>query len=170
MKKNDSVITNQLRSKLLLTNLYNKTSIKEARLTLNFNKLKSFNDDIVLEGLFLLEFISSLKTNISYYKKMYQEVNLQVTSIVRREYLFYFITLLKLFYFPLLVRRGIFLTEAFDKVDNYYFTLTNINSFLLLPDVYFKWNTPINCFLNFNTKNKESTKLLLNYYNFPVFK
>jgi len=72
MKKNNKITTNQLRSKLLLTNLYNIPSIKNARLTINFNKLKSFNDDIVLEGLFLLEFISSLKTNISYYKKMYQ--------------------------------------------------------------------------------------------------
>ena len=138
MKKNNKITTNQLRSKLLLTNLYNIPSIKNARLIINFNKLKSFNDDIVLEGLFLLEFISSLKTNISYYKKMYQEVNLQITSILRRDYLFYFIILLRLFYFPLLVRRSIFLTEAFDKVNNYYFTLTNINSFLLLPDIYFK--------------------------------
>ena len=170
MKKNNKITTNQLRSKLLLTNLYNIPSIKNARLIINFNKLKSFNDDIVLEGLFLLEFISSLKTNISYYKKMYQEVNLQITSILRNEYFFYFIILLRLFYFPLLVRRSIFLTEAYNKANNYYFTLTNINSFLLLPDIYFKWNTPINCFLDLNTKYKKTSKLLLQYLNFPVFK
>jgi uncharacterized membrane-anchored protein len=37
--------------------------------------LKSFNDVLILEGLFLLEFLTSLKTSISYFKKMYQEVD-----------------------------------------------------------------------------------------------
>ena len=71
------------------------------------------------KDLFLLEFIGGLKSNISYYKKMYQEVNLQVSSILRRNYSFYFIMLLRLFYFPLLVRRNILLTESFDKNSNY---------------------------------------------------
>lgn len=137
-KKNNKVVVNQLRTKLLLKNLYNKTSIKTTRLSVNFHKLKSFNDDLVLEGLFFLEFISGLKANISYYKKMYQEVNLQVSNILRKHYINYFFVLLRLFYFPLLIRRSLYLTESFDKVNNYYFTLTNINSFLFLPDIYFK--------------------------------
>mgnify|MGYP001085864404 CR=1 FL=1 len=137
-KKNNQIVINQLRSKLLFKNLYDKTSIKCARVSINLNKLRSFNDDLVLESLFLLEFIGGLKSNISYYKKMYQEVNLQVSSVLRSDYSFYFIMLLRLFYFPLLVRRNILLTESFDVNNNYYFTLTSINSFLALPDIYFK--------------------------------
>jgi hypothetical protein len=41
---------------------------------------------------------------------------------------------------------------------------------LFLPDIYFKWNTPINCFIQFSKKNYNVNKLLLNYYNFPVYK
>ena len=69
---------------------------------------------------------------------MYQEVNIQVSTILRKDYILYFLMLLKLFYFPLLVRRNLFLTEAFDKSNNYYFTLINVSSFLFLPDIYFK--------------------------------
>jgi hypothetical protein len=138
LKKNNKVLQNQLRSKLLFKNTYNITSITSARLNINFNKLKSFTDDIILEGLFFLEFIGSLKANISYFKKMYQEVNIQVSTVLRKDYILYFLMLLKLFYFPLLIRRNLFLTEAFDKSNNYYFTITNIGSFLFLPDIYFK--------------------------------
>lgn len=138
LKKNNKVLQNQLKSKLLLKNTYNSTSLTAVRLNINFNKLKSFTDDIILEGLFFLEFIGSLKANISYFKKMYQEVNIQVSTILRKDYILYFLMLLKLFYFPLLVRRNLFLTEAFDKSNNYYFTLINVSSFLFLPDIYFK--------------------------------
>lgn len=138
LDKNNFIVVNQLRSKLLLKNLYDLPALKTARLTINFHKLRSFNDDVVLEGLFFLEFIGSLRSNINYYKKMYQEVNLQILSILRKRYIFYFFMLLKLFYFPLLMRRNILLTESFDKLNNYYFTIDTINSFLFLPDIYFK--------------------------------
>lgn len=136
--QNDLVVANQLRSKLLYKHLYNSTSIKSSRLSINFRKLRTFNDDIILEGLFLLEFLGSLKSNVNYYKKMYQEVNLQILSILRKHNIYYFLMLLKVFYFPLLIRRNVFLTEAFDNSNNYAFTLTNVNSFALLPDIYFK--------------------------------
>jgi hypothetical protein len=136
--KNNLVMTNQIRSKLLLKHLYNNVTVKSSRLSVNFSKLRSFNDDIILEGLFLLEFLGSLKANVTYYKKMYQEVSLQIATILRRVNIFYFTMLLKLFYFPLLIRRNVSLVESFDKTNNYSFTLTSINSFPFLPDIYFK--------------------------------
>ena len=169
-KKNNGIVANQLQSKLLLKNTYDKALVKSTRLNVNFHKLRSFNDDLVLEGLFFLEFIGGLKSNISYYKKMYQEVNLQVSSVLRRSFVSYFLTLLKLFYFPLLNRRGLYLTEAFDTNNQYYFTITNVNSFLFLPDIYFKWNTPINCFVQLTKPDYNTNKLLLEYFNFPIFK
>lgn len=168
--KNNLVMTNQIRSKLLLKHLYNNVTVKSSRLSVNFSKLRSFNDDIILEGLFLLEFLGSLKANVTYYKKMYQEVSLQIATILRRVNIFYFTMLLKLFYFPLLIRRNVSLVESFDKTNNYSFTLTSINSFPFLPDIYFKWNTPINCFLNFDSKSKKDSRLYLYYWNFPVLK
>lgn len=168
--KNNLVMTNQIRSKLLLKHLYNNTTLQSSRLSVNFNKLKSFNDDIILEGLFLLEFLSSLKANVTYYKKMYQEVSLQIATILRRTNIYYFIVLLKLFYFPLLIRRNVSLVESFDKTNNYSFTLTSVNSFPFLPDVFFKWNIPINCFLNFDSNSKNDSRLFLQYWNFPVLK
>lgn len=161
---------NQIRSKLLFKHIFITPKIKSIRLTSNFNKLKSFNDDIVLEGLFLLEFIGSLKANVNYYKKMYQEVNIQILSILRRHYLFYHLFLLKIFYFPLLIRRNVFLKESFDKNYNYAYTVKDINSFALLPDIFFKWNVPINCFINFDGKAYIANKLYLQYWNFPVYK
>lgn len=137
-KKNNKIVQNQLRSKLLFKNTYELPSLLSIRLNVNFHKLKSFNNSIILEGLFLLELIGSLKANISYFKKMYQEVNIQISTVLRKTYNFYFLMLLKLFYFPLLVRRNLFLTEAFDKSINYYCTLTTLDSFLFLPDIYFK--------------------------------
>ena len=169
-KKNNQIVSNQLQSKLLLKNTYDKTLVKSTRLNVNFHKLRSFNDDLVLEGLFFLEFIGGLKANISYYKKMYQEVNLQVSTVLRKSFISYFMMLLKLFYFPLLNRRSLYLTEAFDKNNQYYFTVTNVNSFLFLPDIYFKWNTPVNCFIQFSKKDYNVNKLLLQYNNFPVLK
>ena len=137
-KKNDLIITNQIRSKLLINHFYNLTNIESVRLTLNLNKLKSFNDDIILEGLFLLEFFSSLKGNISYYKKMYQEVNLQISNLIRKYYIFYLFIILKVFYFPIVIRRNVVLTTSFDKLYNYSFTLSDINMLVFLPDIYFK--------------------------------
>jgi len=169
-KKNDLIITNQIRSKLLTKHFYNLTSVNSVRLTLNLNKLKSFNDDVILEGLFLLEFFSSLKGNINYYKKMYQEVNLQLSSILRKSYIFYLFLILKIFYFPIVVRRNVALTTTFDKLFNYSFTLSDINMLVMLPDIYFKWNTPINCFFHLNSNKLEKSKLFLSYWNFPQIK
>lgn len=138
LKKNNLIIQNQLRSKLLQTNLFSYSSIKVINLQLNLNKLKSFNEVTILEGLFLVEFLSSLKAAITYYKKMYQEVSVQVGVKIRSDYIFYFLFLLKLFYFPVLVRRNESLVSTFDKQGNYFLTIVNINMLPFVPDIYFK--------------------------------
>ena len=107
-------------------------------LQLNLNKLKSFNEVTILEGLFLLEFLSSLKSSITYYKKMYQEVNVQVSARLRDYYIFYFLFILKIFYFPVLLRRNESVISNFDQFANYSLTLTNINMLPFIPDIFFK--------------------------------
>ena len=102
LKQNDSVISNQLKSKLLYKHVFESQKLKTVRLNINLNKLKSFNEDIILESLFLLEFLTSLKSYISFYKRMYQEVHVQLSNTLRSPHFFYFFTILKMFYFPIL--------------------------------------------------------------------
>jgi hypothetical protein len=78
--KNNSIIFNQIKTKLLFQNNFDFNLIKSIQLQTNFNKLKTFNEVIILEGLFLIEFISSLKSCITFNKKMYQHVNVQISS------------------------------------------------------------------------------------------
>lgn len=168
LKKNINIIKNQLRCKLLIKNLYLLNFLKSIRVNINLNKLKSFNDVLILEGLFLLEFLTSLKTSISYFKKMYQEVNIQLSTVLRKKYIFYLIYILKIFYFPLLLRRNESLAFNFDNLANCSLTVTNVTMLPFLPDVYFKWNLPINCFFQLDTKNINTSYLYLSYWNFPI--
>jgi hypothetical protein len=138
LQKNNQIITNQLRSKLLFKNLYSFNFTKLVQLQLNLNKLKSFNEVAILEGLFLLEFLSSLKASITYYKKMYQEVNVQISVRLRDYYIFYFLFILKIFYFPVLLRRNESVISNFDQLANYSLTLGNINMLPFIPDIFFK--------------------------------
>ncbi len=166
--KNNNIIFNQIRSKLLFNNIFNFNFFKSIQLQTNFNKLKTFNEVIILEGLFLIEFIGSLKSCITYNKKMYQHVNVQISNRLRQNHIFYLFCLLKILYFPVLVRRNEPLKQTLDKFSNYYMTLLNINIFPFIPDIFFKWNYPINCFFNFKKTNKIKTILFLKYWNFPL--
>ena len=168
LKKNNLIITNQLRTKLLLKNFHSLNLTKLIQLQVNLNRLKSFNEVTILEGLFLLEFLSSLKASITYYKKMYQEVNIQLSVKLRDYYIFYFLFLLKIFYFPVLLRRNESVVSNFDQLSNYSLTLTNINMLPFIPDIFFKWNTPINCFFNLPLFTKKTSELFLKYWNFQV--
>ena len=49
LKKNNTIITNQLRSKLLAKNIYSLNFTKLIQLQLNLNKLKSLNIQIYLK-------------------------------------------------------------------------------------------------------------------------
>jgi len=69
---------------------------------------------------------------------MYQEVNIQLSSILRKKYMFYMLYVLKIFYFPLLLRRNESLAFNFDQLANCSLTVTNITMLPFLPDVYFK--------------------------------
>jgi hypothetical protein len=136
--KNNSIIFNQIKTKLLFQNNFDFNLIKSIQLQTNFNKLKTFNEVIILEGLFLIEFISSLKSCITFNKKMYQHVNVQISSRLTSTYIFYVFCLLKILYFPVLLRRNEPLKQTLDKFFNYYITLTNINIFPFIPDIFFK--------------------------------
>ena len=166
--QNNSIIFNQIKSKLLFKNHFNFNFFKSVQLQTNFNKLKTFNEVIILEGLFLLEFIGSLKSCITYNKKMYQHVNVQISNRLRENHIIYLFCLLKILYFPVILRRNEPVTQSLDKSFNYYMTLVHVNIFPFVPDIFFKWNYPINCFFSFKKTEKIKNILFLKYWNFPL--
>ena len=105
---------------------------------ISLNKLKSFGQNNVIESLFLLELLSSLKSSITSYKKMYQAVNVQISNILRKLNIFYFLFLFKIFYFPVMRRRKepIFLNFTESGVNMV--TVKNVNLLPFLPDIFFK--------------------------------
>jgi hypothetical protein len=51
-----------------------------------------------------------------------------------------------------------------------------LNNFPFFPDVYFKWNSPLNCFLNLSKiysmcgeQNMSLTGLVMAYFKNPVY-
>lgn len=154
----------QIRLKLLtkqVNGLY-----KKSNLNINLYKLPNITDNLILESLLLLEFFTGTKTHINHLKRNFKEVNIQVANNLNKKNLSYFFNLLKIFYLPILQRRNLQVTD--DKIfsSNFNYTITNINLIPFIPDIYFKWNTPINCFFTFNYINKNEIKLILSYMGF----
>jgi hypothetical protein len=169
-QQHNLIIKNQLRSKLLIKNFHNFNLFDSVQLHINLNKLKSLNDPLIFESFFLLEFISLIKSSITSYKKMYQQVNIQISTLLKNNLVLYFLLLLKIFYFPIIIRRNDTLKYSLDNLNNYWLSLQNVNIYPFLPDVFFKWNTPIVCFFNVKKSSYIKTFLLLKYWNLPLNK
>lgn len=163
IKSNKTLIFNQLKVKGLSKSRFDFVSIKSVISTINLFKLKSFNESILLESLFLLEFLSSGKATINFFKKMYTAVNIQVAIRLRNEVIFNFLMLLKIFYFPILRRRNILLTNSINSAGNYILPIPNVNLLPFLPDVYFRYAVLINSSLILNTNNPNLSNLYLSY-------
>jgi len=162
-KINKAIIFNHLKVKCLSKSRFDLVSIKSIISTINLFKLKSFNESILLESLFLLEFLSGGKATINFFKKMYTAVNIQVSKRIRREFIFNFLMLFKIFYFPILRRRNIFLTNNINSAGNYILPIPNVNLLPFLPDIYFRYAVLINSSLILNTNNPNLSNLYLSY-------
>jgi hypothetical protein len=119
LQQNNFIIKNQLRSKLLLKNFYNFHLFDSIQLHINLNKLKTLNDPIIFESFFLLEFISLIKSSITSHKKMYQQINVQISTLLKNNLVIYLLLLLKIFYFPIISRRNDILKFNLDNLHNY---------------------------------------------------
>jgi hypothetical protein len=119
LQQHNFIIKNQLRSKLLVKNFQNFNLFDSIQLHINLNKLKSLNDPLIFEGFFLLEFISLIKSSITSHKKMYQQVNIQISTLLKSNIVLYFLLLLKIFYFPIIIRRNDVLKYNLDSLNNY---------------------------------------------------
>lgn len=75
-------------------------------------------------------------------------------STVRADSEDYFFKMLKLFYFPAIYRRNERFSESQVSLLNFNFTINNVNLLPFLPDIYYKWNIPLNCILSFRSLNK----------------
>ena len=167
------ILDSHLRLKLISENTYDLSLLK-ANLKINANilKLRTFHDENVLECFLLFDLLFKSKSTVKSFQRKYQQSNLQIALDLRNHELYNFILLLQIFYFPLFIRRNLHLKLSFDSTKNIIFNLTELNNFPLFPDVYFKWNIPLNCFFNVYSINKKIPKnfigLLLSYQNFPV--
>jgi|KBSMisStaDraftv2_1062788.scaffolds.fasta_scaffold447546_1 hypothetical protein len=119
LQQNNFIIKNQLRTKLLVKNFYNFNLFDSIQLHINLNKLKTLNDPLIFEGFFLLEFVSLIKSSITSNKKMYQQINIQISSLLKNNIILYFLLLLKIFYFPIIYRRNDVLKFNLDNLHNY---------------------------------------------------
>jgi hypothetical protein len=119
LQQNNFIIKNQLRSKILVKNFYNFSLFESIQLHINLNKLKTLNDPLLFESFFLLEFICLIKASITSHKKMYQQINIQISTLLKNNIILYFLLLLKIFYFPIIYRRNDVLKYNIDSFNNY---------------------------------------------------
>ncbi len=149
----------------LLNNVY-FNFYKSINLNINLYKLQTINDSTLIESLFLLEFFTGSKPFINYYKKNFKEINIQVMNHLYNKNLIYFFSLLKIFYLPILYRRNVVISKEKVSLSHFYFTINNVNILTFMPDLFFKWKIPVNCFFNLNVINKKEILLYLYYIGF----
>jgi hypothetical protein len=126
----------QLRLKLLNFNV--SKMCKSINTNINLFKLPSITDSLILESLLLLEFFAGTKSYISYHKKNYKEINIQIANNLNKKNIIYILTIFKLFYLPILQRRNISIIQIQKSLFNFNYTISNINLIPFIPDTYFK--------------------------------
>lgn len=160
---------NQLNLKIFTkkeNSITNKNN-KKVHLYLNLYKIESFTDNTILEGLFLLEFLSGHKTSINNCIYKYKLCNIQlIKHLNNNKNLNRLFTLLRIFYLPSLRRQNIL--ASFDNISATKFTYStsNVNLLPFLPNLYYKWKIPVNISLFFSKKTSNEILLFLMYLGF----
>jgi len=137
--QNLQIIEFQLEKKLLSKTTYD-SNLAKVNLKINSNilKLRTFHDENVLECFLLFDLLTKNKSTVKSFQRKYQQSSLQIALDLRGFNFYNFLLLLQVFYFPLLIRRNLFLKTALDSTKNVVFNLTEFNNFPFFPDVYFK--------------------------------
>lgn len=125
----------QMQLKLLVKD---PISIKSSILNINLFKISGLKNPLILESLLLLEFFSGSRTILKRLKKNYKEVNAQISGIIQPKNLDYFLSLLKVFYFPILQRRNVFIDSKCVQKRFIINSIENINFLPFIPDIFFK--------------------------------
>lgn len=156
----NSFIQHQLELKTLKKSNSNLNSIK---LNINLFKVNSVQDIVILDSFCLLEFFSNTKPYINQYKKSYKQLDLQISTDLRVQNLEYFLTILKIFYLPILYRRN--LKFSIDKItiNTFVYSLKTLNFLPFVPDIYFKWQISLNCLFLFKKYTRIDILLFLEY-------
>lgn len=159
----------QLNLKFLFKNqvsIVNKNN-KKAHLYLNLYKIESFTDTTILEGLFLLEFLTGSKTSINKCVYKYKLCNIQLIKHLNNDKnLINIFNVLKVFYLPALKRQNI--SSSYDKIlsSKFTYSITDVNLLPFLPSIYYKWKTAINMTIFFNKKTNIEIAIFLMYIGF----
>ena len=168
-EKNDNIIFNQLRLKLLYKSKFKEKKINIA-LAVNLNAIKSYVDNNISENLFFLEFVTSIKGMIKNYKKNYHNMNVYIIYSLRKEHMYFFMNLLKMFYFPIIKRRNDNLLFYYDPSYNISFYISTLKDMPFMSNIYYNYDNPIIVHFYFNSNIKDKSLLLLNYYTslYPI--
>ena len=158
-----NIQANQLRLKLLSKAIYQSKLINLSLGTSIIN-IRSFRNKTILENLLFLEFLSFLRGNIRAYKKSYQSPRVELLSIIKEKATSQFLTLLKIFYVPLLKRRNSKPYYATDASNNIFFELSFIKELPFIPEIYFRHKNPVIASFYLKKKIKKESILLLNYF------
>lgn len=153
----------QLRLKFLSKN---KNIYKNINLNINLYKLNNINNIQLREGLCLLDFYSGKVSSTQAFKKSFKEINIQLYNTLQNKNQKYFLLILKIFYLPILTRRNIIIKNNIFFKQSFNYTILDINLLPFIPDIYFKWKIPINCFFNFKIKNNFQNLFILKYLGF----
>lgn len=149
---------------------YYKNYLQKINLNLNLSKISNLSDIVVLDSLYLLEFFSSHKAFINKFKKSFKQVSLQLMNTLRVKSYNYLLIILKIFYFPILYRRNekFYLNNFF--LNNFNYTIKNINLLPFIFDIYYKWNISVNFTLNFISLNQNINAFFLELLGFKFIK
>ena len=87
LKKMENIINNQIRLKE--TNLTKKNIINKISINFNYKQLDSFKNPKILESLFYLKLITNKKSYISFLKKKYKSIDLNLNiDLIKKEKFF----------------------------------------------------------------------------------
>lgn len=164
MKQNINLSFNHLRLKLLYKTIKSEEKISnKIILSIYLYKLKSFNDIKILESLFLLEYITNIKSHIASFNKSYQRLDLHLQAVLRYNHIFDYQRIIKVFYSPMLKRSGNAINVSYTRDYNVCYQLDNLNYLPMLPEAFLQHNITLYNYIYFKTKSKLESLLLLNY-------
>lgn len=160
-----------------LINKINPTSIfklpKLKKITLNIGQ-KDCKKDKILSLLLALELIANQKGKYTQSKKNIIELKIKKGSIVgckitlRKKNMLSFLEKMILFYFPKVKDfKGLKINQ-----DNFSFSIDNILNFFELSDEFLQFSQLPKLDVAFKVQNSniETTRILLNNFNFPICK
>jgi len=163
-RKNDYFNIAQLRLKTITLGL--SVEVEAVELNSNIRAMTSFSSYLVLESLTLLEFLTKKHAAVHSFKQKYKIINMQLKTNLQDDKLFYFFSILKIFYLPAYRRQNFYFLLSQIYPSKFIFNLAHPTLIPFLPNTYFRWKCLINVVFFFNKRRFGEIFLFLTYLGF----